>query len=138
MLRKTRYKEFQFINVDILNSYVATSLQDCDSEKCSIMIKLNKTRHRINIKQMKKFAKKKTQKIYVFCFDHDRCSFFEIVDLTLFLKTQNKFNILFFELLFLNNANIVFYHVNNATNELIEIYSNFKNKQSSTNIYHFR
>ena len=120
-----------------LNAFVATFLKNCDFESISIIVKFNDIRHHININQIEKFAKKRNQKIYIFCVEHFRRFFSRIIDMNKFFELQNKTNVSFFDLFFyikkmscmlLINANIAFDHVNDVKKLLIDVFSNSKNK----------
>ena len=136
LFQKIRNENFQIENAKKLNARVTTKINNCKFESCSVIVKLNEFRHRININQMKKFAAKRNQKIYVFCVDHFRRSVSDFARFNDLLKIQNKSDVSFSNFLFyikkmscmfFTNVNIVFHHVNDAKKILIDVFQNQNN-----------
>jgi len=71
-LTRTRQAALTEDDVTRLNAKTIPSLTDADSENATIIVKLNTIRHPMNRIRLESFARRKSQRIYVFAATHSR------------------------------------------------------------------
>ena len=74
LLHRARAAALTEDDLALLNSRVATSLFTPELESATIIVRRNVLRHHINQSQMEHFARRRSQRIYIFPAEHSRVS----------------------------------------------------------------
>ena len=72
LLTRIKSNKFQIEDVVLLNSCMTVNLSFCNSFDSVIIVQFNQTKHMINRFQMKRFARVRNSKIFLFFVEHFR------------------------------------------------------------------